>query len=55
MAADAVASRNVQNKQIAIDRINHVGGEISSVEMSLFQLQKTSKSPSFKELSKIVK
>ena len=55
VAADAVASRNVQNKQIAIDRINHIGGEISSAEMSLFQLQKTSKSPSFKELSKIVK
>ena len=55
IAADAVASRNIQNKQIAIDRIKNEGGTISSVEMFLFHLQETSKNPSFKELSKLVK
>ena len=53
--SDAVASRNIQNKQIAIDRINNEGGGISSVEMFLFHLQGTSKSPTFKKLSKLVK
>ena len=53
--SDSVASRNIQNKQIAIDRINNEGGGISSVEMFLFHLQETSKSPTFKKLSKLVK
>ena len=53
--ADAVSSRTRQNKEIAIERLRKEGASISSVEMILFELLKTSKHEKFRELAKLIK
>ena len=53
--ADAVSSRTPENKQIALNRIAAEGGNISSVEMALFELLRTAKHPKFRQIAKLVK
>ena len=53
--ADAVSSRSRQNKQIALNRIAAEGGNISSVEMALFELLRTAKHLKFRQIAKLVK
>ncbi len=53
--ADAVSSRNPDNKTIAIDRMREEGARIVSVEMVLFELLKDAHDPRFKEISNFVK
>jgi len=53
--ADAVSSRTLDNKQIAISRIANDGANISSVEMALFELLKTAEHPQFKQVAKLIK
>lgn len=53
--ADAIASRDPQNTQIALGRLQKAGAEITSVESILFELCRTAEHEKFKELSKIVK
>lgn len=55
LICDAVSSRSQENKHIAIDAMAQKGVELYSTEMALFELLKTSKHPSFKEISKLVK
>ena len=55
VVADAVASRKKKNKKIALDRIRNNGGFLTTTEMILFTIQGTSESPSFRELSRLVK
>lgn len=56
VVADAVSSRTLANKQIALQRIQGLAGAgVISVEMGLFELAKTAEHPAFRELLKIVK
>ncbi len=53
--ADAVSSRTLANKQIALAKLQASGINISSVEMSLFELLKTAEHPQFKQVAKLIK
>ena len=53
--ADAVSSRTVENKQIALERMTAEGANISSVEMALFELLRTAKHSQFRQVAKLVK
>jgi nicotinamidase-related amidase len=53
--ADAVSSRALENKQIAISRMAAEGINISCTEMALFELLKTAKHPQFKQIAKLIK
>ena len=55
LLADAVTSRNPDNKRIAIERMAAEGITISSVEMTLFELLETSEHPCFRNISKMIK
>ena len=53
--ADAVSSRTLENKQIALEKMRSNGIDIDSVEMVLFELLKTASHPQFKTLAKLIK
>jgi len=53
--ADAVSSRTLENKQIAINRLAAAGANISSTEMALFELLRTADHHQFKQIAKLVK
>jgi len=53
--ADAVSSRALENKQIAISRLAAEGAKISCTEMALFELLKTAEHPKFKQIAKLIK
>jgi nicotinamidase-related amidase len=53
--ADAVSSRTLDNKQIALTRMQAIGINIYSAEMALFELLKTADHPQFKQIAKLVK
>ena len=55
VVADAVSSRTQENKQLALNRMKSKGVDISSVEMTLFELLKTAKHPQFRDIAKLVK
>jgi nicotinamidase-related amidase len=55
IAADAVSSRAPQNRAIALQRMNAEGAKISSTEMILFELLRTSGSEEFRAISRLVK
>jgi nicotinamidase-related amidase len=55
VVADAVSSRTLENKQIAINRLSAEGAKITSTEMALFELLKTADHPHFREIAKLVK
>ena len=53
--SDAVSSRTIENKQIALGRMAFDGANISCTEMVLFELLKTAKHPNFRQIAKVVK
>ena len=53
--ADAVSSRAIENKQIAINRLAAEGADISCTEMALFELLKTAEHPQFRQIAKLIK
>jgi nicotinamidase-related amidase len=53
--ADAVSSRALENKQIALNRLSTEGVKISCTEMVLFELLKTAEHPQFKQVAKLIK
>lgn len=55
IVADAVSSRFVRNREVALDRIKSEGAKLTSVEMAIFELLKTAEGARFKEILKIVK
>ena len=55
VVADAVSSRTLDNKQIALNRIASEGANISSAEMALFEILRTSDHPRFRQIAKLVK
>ena len=55
MVADAISSRSLQNKEIALSELRAEGVHLSSVEMILFALLRDALHPSFKAISKIIR
>jgi len=55
VVSDAVSSRTLENKQIALERMSCEGCKLSSVEMALFELLKTAEHLHFKEIAKLIK
>lgn len=53
--ADAVSSRTLENKQIAINRMAAEGINISCTEMALFELLRTAEHPQFRQIAKLIK
>jgi nicotinamidase-related amidase len=53
--ADAISSRTLENKQIAISRMAAERINISCTEMALFELLKTAEHPQFKKIAKLIK
>jgi nicotinamidase-related amidase len=52
LVADAVSSRNIQDKELGIERMRDVGAHIVSKEMVLFEWIHEAGTPTFKEVSK---
>jgi len=53
--ADAVSSRILENKRIAIERMAAEGVNISCTEMALFELLRTAEHSQFKQVAKLIK
>ncbi|MHC4647816.1 MAG: hydrolase [Planctomycetota bacterium] len=53
--ADAVSSRTLENKQIAIGRMQSEDVKIGSTEMAIFELLRTAEHPKFRQIAKLVK
>ncbi len=52
---DAVFSRTEENYQLGLARLHDAGAIVSSTEMALFELMRTSRHPAFRTISKLVK
>jgi len=52
---DGVFSRTAENHQLAIQRLHDAGTTISSVEMALFEMIRTSAHPEFRTISRLIK
>ena len=55
VVADAVSSRTVESKDLALTRIRDEGASVTSVEMALFELLRTAEAAQFKEIARLVK
>ena len=53
--ADAVSSRALDNKQIAINRMAAEGAKITCTETALFELLKTAEHPQFRQIARLIK
>ena len=53
--ADAVSSRALDNKQIAINRMAAEGAKITCTETVLFELLKTAEHPQFRQIARLIK
>ncbi|MFK0572948.1 hydrolase [Endozoicomonas sp.] len=52
---DAVSSRTLQSKEVALDKMCALGADLTTVEMALFELIKTAEAPQFREVAKLIK
>ena len=55
VVADAVSSRTLENKQIALKRMDAANANIFSTEMALFELLRTAEHPKFREIARLIK
>jgi len=55
VVVDAISSRTLENKMIAIDKMKAAGAGVTSVEMALFELMRTAEHAHFKTISKLIK
>lgn len=55
VVADAVSSRALENKQIAINRLAAEEAKITCTETVLFELLKTAEHPKFRQIAKLIK
>jgi hypothetical protein len=55
VVSDCVSSRTRENKEIGIQRIMRLGGEITSVEMAFFELMKAAQGDQFRQLVRLIK
>ncbi len=51
----AVSSRDVNNKQLALANLQQAGAGITSTEMILFELMRTAAHPQFRQISQLLK
>ena len=52
---DAVSSRALENKQVALQRMAAENANLYCTEMALFELLRTAEHPRFKEIAKLIK
>lgn len=55
IVADAVSSRNAENRAIGIEKMKNLGARITCAETALFELMVTAEADKFREIQKIVK
>ena len=55
VVTDAVSSRTIDNKKIALQKMRDAGVGLTSTEMALFELLEVAEGKQFKEILKIVK
>ena len=55
IVSEAVSSRTPENRTIGLDRIQRAGGQVTSVEMLLFEMLETAEHPAFRALAKLIK
>ena len=55
VAADCVSSRTKENKEIGLQRLTQSGGQITSLEMILFELMQEAGGEGFKQMVKLIK
>jgi isochorismate hydrolase len=55
VVADAVASRSLENRRIALERMSWRGIAITSTEMVIYELLKRAGTDTFREVLKLVK
>lgn len=55
LISDAVSSRSMTNKNVALSRMQQEGARLSSTEMALFELTVLSGTDEFRAISKLVK
>ncbi|WP_068547734.1 hydrolase [Thalassotalea crassostreae] len=55
VVVDCVSSRDKANKDLAIDKLKHKGGSITSVEMCLYELIEDSRNAEFKQILSLIK
>lgn len=55
VVTDAVSSRTIENKTLALQKMNSAGVALTSTEMALFELLEVAEGEHFKEILKIVK
>jgi nicotinamidase-related amidase len=55
VVADAVSSRVLRNRDIALSRVQSEGAKLTVTEMAIYELLQTAQSPQFKELLKVIK
>jgi len=55
VAADAVGSRTINNKETGLNRMRRLGVEITSVESVVFELLETSACPEFKQILRLIR
>lgn len=53
--SDGVFSRTAENQRLALMRLHDAGATVSSVEMALFELIRTSTHPGFRTISKLIR
>ncbi len=55
LVTDAVSSRVLANKELAINKMASLGAGLTSVEMALFELQEIAEGEEFRQLIQIIK
>ncbi len=55
LVTDAISSRKLENKTLAIERLAQEGAKLTSTEMALFELQQVAEGEQFRDLIKLVK
>ncbi|WP_067520943.1 hydrolase [Endozoicomonas ascidiicola] len=55
VVVDAVSSRTLQSKDVALDKMSALGADLTTVEMALFELMETAEAPQFREIARLIK
>lgn len=55
IVVDAISSRTLENKQIAIDKMKSLGAQLTSCEMLVTELMRTSQHPKFREVLNLIR
>lgn len=55
VVVDAVSSRTLHNKKVALDKMSARGADLTTVEMALFELMKSADAPRFRDVAQLIK